>query len=137
MSSHFGWLGALVVAVRRSGRYFAFISPVDRPEYETAFTETEGATMLQLTGKTLGVTSETRQGPTGSFVATTIHVLSGMESQAVSVSRDFPPSDLPKEGEEVCLNVAVSAFARRAGGAGVQITALSRHRTGQRVSAVS
>lgn len=82
--------------------------------------------MLQLHAKCLGVTSETVQGPTGSFVSTTIHALSGMESMRVRVGRDFPPADLPKEGEEFALEVVVSAFKRKDGSAGSQVTALRR-----------
>lgn len=81
--------------------------------------------MLQLTGKCLGVTSEQVNGPSGSFTSTTIHVLSGLDSTKVRVGRDFPPAELPREGEDVALLVVVSAYSGR-NGAGVQMTALSR-----------
>lgn len=92
--------------------------------------------MLQLTGKVLGVTSETREGPTGSFISQDIHLLDGLDKTVVRVGRDFPQSSLPKEGDTVTLDVVASAFARRSGGAGLQLTALAiSARPGARVAA--
>ena len=96
--------------------------------------------MLQLTGKCLGVDSETVQGPSGSFVSTTITLISGTGTQSrieqVRVGRDFPTSQLPKEGESVALEVVVSAYAGR-NGAGYRLTALSRVASGARVAPVA
>lgn len=80
---------------------------------------------LQLRGRVLEVTSETVQGPTGSFVSTTVHVLAGVHVEAVRTGREFPMSDLPKKDDEVALNVAVAAYSGR-NGAGYRLTALSR-----------
>lgn len=92
--------------------------------------------MLQLVGRVLGVVTETMNGASGPFTKTTIHVLDGFQSVPVTVGRDFPMADLPKEGEMVTLGVVVSAFARRTGGAGVQMTAIERVKpTGARVAA--
>lgn len=93
--------------------------------------------MLRITGKVLDVTSETIQGPTGSFVSTTIHILDGVRVEGVRVARDFPPADLPRKDEEVELVVSVSAWAGKSG-AGYRLTALSRVKSaGSRVAAVS
>lgn len=90
--------------------------------------------MLQITGKCLDVTSETVNGPSGSFVSTTIALLVGKASvERVRVGRDFLPSDLPKEGEDVTLHVVVSAYAGR-NGAGYRLTALSRVKGGARIA---
>ena len=94
--------------------------------------------MLLLTGKCLGVQTENMNGPTGAFTKVSIHVLDGLDKFVATVGRDFPPTDLPREGEDVSLAVEVSAFARKAGGAGVQITATSKVKaTGQRIAAAS
>lgn len=85
--------------------------------------------MLQITGKTLDVTVEDINGPTGSFQSTTIHLLcgSGAESnvERVRVARDFPRNLLPKRDEDCTLNVVIAAFKTR-DGAGYRLTALSR-----------
>lgn len=96
--------------------------------------------MLTISGKVLEVKSETVNGPTGSFVSTTISLLSGKSDvQHVRVGRDYPAARVPKEGEDgVTLEVAVSAYATR-NGAGYRLTALDRVEAshGQRVAAVS
>jgi hypothetical protein len=92
--------------------------------------------MLQITGKTLDVTTETVHPPGGSsFESTTISLLAGKASvERVRVGRDFE-GVLPKEGEEVTLSVVVSAYASR-NGAGYRLTALGRV-GGQRIAAAS
>lgn len=82
--------------------------------------------MLLIQGKTLGVTREIR-GPQGSqFEQVEIHLLDGMKSQAVRVARNYDQTTLPKEGDTVVLEVSVSAYATRSGGAAPQVTALAR-----------
>lgn len=81
--------------------------------------------MLQLTGKVLDVITETVNGPNGSFVSTTIHLLTGLQTEAVRTGRDFPPADVPKKDEDVTLEVVVGAYAGR-NGAGYRLTALRR-----------
>jgi hypothetical protein len=98
--------------------------------------------MLRISGKSLGVTSEQVNGPSGQFTSTKIHVMvqtpQGPQIEAISVGRDYPPADLPREGEDVELAVAVRAFPLRAGGAAYSFTATSRVKaSGQRVAAVS
>jgi hypothetical protein len=96
--------------------------------------------MLQVTGKCLGVESENVNGPNGSFISTTIHLLDGVRTEAVRVGRDFPPGDTPKEGETVTLSVSVNAFSFRSGGAGYRLTAERRVHAapvGARVAAAS
>lgn len=91
---------------------------------------------LVITGDCLDVTSETVNGPSGSFISTTIHLLIGVRTEAVRVGRDFPPADLPKKDEKnVGLGVVVSAYAGR-NGAGYRLTAVERVRQGARVAAV-
>lgn len=92
--------------------------------------------MLRITGDCLDVTSETVNGPSGSFVSTTIHLLSGLQVERVRVGRDFLPADLPKAGDKnVDLAVVVSAYAGR-NGAGYRLTALERIKPGVRAAAV-
>lgn len=81
--------------------------------------------MLTITGEVLDVTSETIQGPSGSFVATRIHLLAGLRVEEVRVGRDFLPSHLPAKGDHVALVVVASAFKTRQG-AGYSLTATSR-----------
>lgn len=85
--------------------------------------------MLQLTGKCLGIKSETVGSGMDSFQSTTIHVLvqgDRPKVEDVRIAREFPPADLPKDGEDVTLEVSVSAFAFKRGGAGYSLTALRR-----------
>jgi len=82
--------------------------------------------MLQITGKTLDVSTETVTPNGGQpFESTTISLLTGKADIAkVRVARDFQGA-LPKDGDQVTLDVVVSAFATRAG-AGYRLTALAR-----------
>lgn len=90
--------------------------------------------MLLISGDVLDVVSETVQGPNGSFISTTIHLLAGLNVERIRPSRDFPVSDVPKKGEKgVTLEVGVSVFNTRSGPA-YNLTALSRVREGARVA---
>ena len=86
--------------------------------------------MLQITGKTLDVTVETVQGTNGPFDSTTIYLLSGegatTEVHQVKTGFDFRTADLPKRDEKVTLNVTVTAFPYKSGGAGFRLVAASR-----------
>lgn len=93
---------------------------------------------LTLQGEVRGVETRTMNGPTGPFESITIHVLDGIQIHRVQPSRDFKTVDLPKEGDKVTYEVAVSSFRRKDGTAGVQITALRPvNAGGARVAAVS
>jgi hypothetical protein len=81
--------------------------------------------MLRIKGTVLDVTSETIQGPTGSFISTTVHMLSGLNVERVRVGRDFPANSTPKKGDEVELEVVIQAYAGK-NGAGYRLTALNR-----------
>lgn len=86
--------------------------------------------MLHISGKVLLVEQETITGPSGSFVATTVHLLTGKATvERVRVGRDFPPSAVPSEGDEFAAHVVVSAFATRSG-AGYRLTALEPAQAG-------
>lgn len=94
--------------------------------------------MLTITGKVLDVTSENVNGPSGSFISTTVHLLSGVQVYAVRAGRDFPPADLPKKDETVSFEVVVGPYASKSGGASYRLTALRRLAAAAKpVSAVS
>lgn len=98
--------------------------------------------MLRLTGKCLEVTTDTiTGGPNGSFISTTIHVMTttpqGPRIEAVRTGAQFPPADLPRKDEDVELDVVVSAWAGK-NGAAYRLTALARVKpSGSRIAAAS
>lgn len=94
--------------------------------------------MLRITGKVLEVSTEiVSPANSQSFESVTIALLTGKAAvERVRVGRDFQASDMPREGEDVTLNVVVSAYAGR-NGAGYRLTALGRERVGARVAAAT
>ncbi|MCW2787154.1 MAG: phiB5 01 [Marmoricola sp.] len=93
--------------------------------------------MLQIQGKALDVSVEhVTPANMAAFDSTTVSVLTGKaEIEKVRIAGSFDGA-LPKEGEEVTLNVVISAFATR-GGAGYRLTALSRVQVGARPAVAS
>ena len=98
--------------------------------------------MLTLSGKCLGITREIVNGPTGQFEAVQIvlQVGSGIRTRTeyARVAKAYDQSTLPKEGDDVVLEVIVSSFPTKAGAghayyAMSNVTAAAR---GARVAAV-
>jgi hypothetical protein len=92
--------------------------------------ETEGALMLHITGKCLGVTSERRGNnpDTGQpYVFETIHVIDGVDKVELDVARDFR-GPRPDEGEFVVLDVLAQLWRKKSGEfGGLQMKALARN----------
>lgn len=78
-----------------------------------------------LAGEVLGV--EQRSGGNGetAFSYVNVHVLEGIKVHQARIGRDFGPNT-PRAGERLVAEVEVSAFQRRNGGAGIQVTLVRR-----------
>ena len=82
--------------------------------------------MLRVQGKCLEVKTEQVNGPTGTFESTEFSVLTGKSSvERVRAGRDLGATNYPREGEDVDLEVVVSAWAGK-NGAGYRLTAIGR-----------
>lgn len=83
--------------------------------------------MLRCKGIVRDIKSETVDYNGSSFVSTTVWVQTSKTTILdLRLSQDFPKADLPREDEEVDLEVVVSAFPRKGGGAGFRVTAVGR-----------
>jgi len=81
---------------------------------------------LHITGTCIGVTTETRGNADRPFDVTTIHLLDGVHTTRVEVSKDYK-DPLPEKGEEVGFDVFVFAWKSKAGNVGTEIKAHRRN----------
>lgn len=81
---------------------------------------------MQYTGEVLGLTTSRVVPRDGSepFDSQTLHLLDGLDKVELGLSREAVAQGVPERGELVTVEVGVSAYATRSGGAHVRLTAL-------------